>query len=95
LSLVEGAVTMTNEGWLAHFGVLDPVQLLSAARDLQQIPAFEMSRKSRSNSARRRKGEVGSSAIADRDYAGHYLEVLRLFVSELADARSGMIYMIG
>ena len=94
-SLVEGDVVMTNEGWIAHFGVLDPVQLLRAARDLQQIPVFEPSRRPRREPARSRRGAAMSSGWVDQDYAGHYLEVLRNFVGALAQAKMGMIYMIG
>lgn len=94
-SLVEGDVTMTNHGWIAHFGVLDPVQLRRAARDLEQVPVSAVPRESKRDRARLGTSFLAPIGMGDRDYVVEYFGVLKGFVHTLEQARLGMIYMIG
>jgi hypothetical protein len=94
-SLVEGDVTMTDLGWIAHFGVLDPIQLRRAARDLEQVLVAHVPPESKRDKARMSRRFLAPIAMGDRDYVVEHLEVLKGFVGPLAASGMGMVYMIG
>lgn len=92
LALVQGTCRMTGEGWIAHHGVLDPVQLRAAHRDLAADPWWA------AGSTERRRivhDRVGRLTDEDCDYLSHYLDALLAFTGELSDRRMAMICMIG
>ncbi|MCR8669592.1 YfbM family protein [Agrococcus sp. HG114] len=87
--MFEGHVTDREGGWEPWVRALPPDEVPAIARDLAGIDDAE------ARARLRESGRFGGEPDAEADYAMHYLDAARAFVSALATEGRGMAYLIG
>ena len=88
--LVEGRVTQSSNGWIPHYGVLDPEQVRQVAEDLATIDEDVLVR-----AGVRGYDGVIARGSSDFNYVMQYLNAAKEFTALLARDGLGLIYTIG
>ncbi|MGO4591424.1 hypothetical protein [Paenarthrobacter sp. 2TAF44] len=85
--MFEGSVTMHDDGWEPWVQALTPSDVVAIAQDLNIISEAELSL--------RLPVSPHIDRASDVQYSVGYLRRARVFVTNLADAGRGMVYLIG
>jgi hypothetical protein len=89
--LVEGNVVHVPEGWISHFAVLDPAQVVEIAKDLTVISPGQVRAKLTATRT------FGPRDDLDEEfrYVIQYLRDAVTFTTSLSERGDGLVYMIG
>ncbi len=85
--MFEGQVTMHHDGWEPWVRVLPPSDVDIIAKDLNELTDTELGKWLQDSWRFERVSDIG--------YAVGYLQQARAFVSNLAAANRGLVYLIG